>query len=674
MAVAPTTVPTPPTYVPPPYPGTPDVTPPPPPSLINDNAQPTATPPPPVVIPDTPAAPAVGYDPDALKVTDEQTVQGQIGKIIKSGSPLMEQAEANARRMMNTRGLINSTAGVNAGQTALYTAATPIATADAKTYADAATNTYAAENRALEFTAGAKNTAAIENAKIISGESMTAAQIQGSTNIAKIQGDTQKYASWIASDASLSIAERNARKDEWIAAVNANTTLSAEDKRAATALITEAAKVDATKFVANINASTTLSAEDKRNRSAEMIAYIQADSALDVEGKKQQTAIIVQGMISDISKEVANINARGDLDVAGKQGETAKIVAGINARGDLDVATAQALSNQAIASLQDKTANKKIEFDWKASQLNNQTQITLERIQQQTNLTVADKQAAGALAVEQAGNATDKMIAGMNITATEKIQAREDATRNAIAKIQANNALDVQTKANLGALTVANANNAAQTGIANIQKDTQLTVADKNNATARWVQSSQAATQQHLAWVQQQTSFGTQERANAGNKAVAEMNYTTQVAVANIQRDMNLTISQREDATKRIIAASNNETQKEIQRLTNQGNIENIKQKGYYDERITQMTNNNKMLLETSNGAAQIYSEAMTAMSAIASSADLDGPAKTQHMNNIITNVANALKTIRDVGISEQALGGGQIGINWLAPNMWLNY
>jgi hypothetical protein len=674
MAVAPTTTPTPPTYVPPPYPATPDVTPLPPAGLINDNPQPTATPPPPVTIPDTPAAAAVGYDPDALKVTSDQTVQGQIDRIIKSGSPLMEQAESNARRMMNTRGLINSTAGVNAGQTALYAAATPIATADAKTYADAATNTYAAENRALEFTAQGKNTAAIENAKIISGESMTAAQIQGSTNIAKIQGDTQKYASWIASDASMSIAERNARKDEWIAAVNANTTLSAEDKRAAVALITEAAKVDATKFVANINANTTLSAEDKRNRSAEKIADIQADTTLKAEDKKQQTAIIVQGMISDISKEVANINARGDLDVAGKQGETAKIVAGINARGDLDVATAQALSNQAIAALQDKTANKKIEFDWKANQLNNQTQITLERIQQQTNLTVADKQAAGALAVEKAGNATDTMIAGMNITATEKIQAREDATKNAIAKIQANSALDVQTRANLGALTVANANNAAQKGIAEIQASVSLTNNERNAQSAEWIQSSQAATQQHLAWVQQQTSFGTQERANAGNKATAELNYLTQTGVAEIQRNMNLTISQRETASRELIAAANNETNKEIQRLTNQGNIENIRQKGYYDERITLMTNNNKMLLETSNGAAQMYSESMTAMSAIASSENLDGPAKKEHMNNIITNIANALKTIRDVGISDVALGGGNIGINWLAPNMYLNY
>ncbi len=101
-----------------------------------------------------------GYTPEASTVTDKQTVQGQIESIIDSGSPLMERAEANARRMLNQRGLINSTAAVNAGLTAVLDAAVPIAAADAQVHERAATATTAAQNRALEFGVGAKNTAA----------------------------------------------------------------------------------------------------------------------------------------------------------------------------------------------------------------------------------------------------------------------------------------------------------------------------------------------------------------------------------------------------------------------------------------------------------------------------------------------------------------------------------
>ncbi len=43
------------------------------------------------------------YNPNAYQVTPEQTVAGQIKNIIASGSPLMEQAEANAKNLMNQR-------------------------------------------------------------------------------------------------------------------------------------------------------------------------------------------------------------------------------------------------------------------------------------------------------------------------------------------------------------------------------------------------------------------------------------------------------------------------------------------------------------------------------------------------------------------------------------------
>ena len=72
---------------------------------------------------------ATGYDAKAFNVAPNQTVASQIKDIIASGSPLMQQAETNARNQVAQRGLINSSIGVGAAQNAVLSAALPIATA-----------------------------------------------------------------------------------------------------------------------------------------------------------------------------------------------------------------------------------------------------------------------------------------------------------------------------------------------------------------------------------------------------------------------------------------------------------------------------------------------------------------------------------------------------------------
>lgn len=117
---------------------------------------------------------ATGYTPAATPattnwdVTPDQTVAGQVKKIIDEGSPLQQQAGARADQQSNRRGLLNSSLAVGAGQAALYDAAMPIATADAARYGQAAgynTDTtnkfnaagFDAANQAKSFEATAAN-------------------------------------------------------------------------------------------------------------------------------------------------------------------------------------------------------------------------------------------------------------------------------------------------------------------------------------------------------------------------------------------------------------------------------------------------------------------------------------------------------------------------------------
>lgn len=108
--------------------------------------------------------------PTEWKLDDKQTVQGQLSGILASNSPLLQQAQTKSLQDMNARGLSNSSMAIGAGQNALYSAALPIAQADANINAtNAQTNTQIKNNSdatntnilnsTSQFNAQASNTA-----------------------------------------------------------------------------------------------------------------------------------------------------------------------------------------------------------------------------------------------------------------------------------------------------------------------------------------------------------------------------------------------------------------------------------------------------------------------------------------------------------------------------------
>lgn len=92
-------------------------------------------------------------------VDGNQTVRGQINSLINEDSPLMQQAATRAKQEAASRGLINSSLAVQAGQAALYDKALPIAQSDANTYAQSAKSNQDATNSFSQFNANAQNQA-----------------------------------------------------------------------------------------------------------------------------------------------------------------------------------------------------------------------------------------------------------------------------------------------------------------------------------------------------------------------------------------------------------------------------------------------------------------------------------------------------------------------------------
>lgn len=106
---------------------------------------------------------SAGYAPDKWAVDSKQTVAGQVKDIIAADSPLQQQTEARSTMKANSRGLLNSSMAVTAGQSALYDAALPIAQADAAVNASAANFNANSANSAKQFTAQAGNQQNIVN-------------------------------------------------------------------------------------------------------------------------------------------------------------------------------------------------------------------------------------------------------------------------------------------------------------------------------------------------------------------------------------------------------------------------------------------------------------------------------------------------------------------------------
>lgn len=80
----------------------------------------------------TTAAPISTIDPNQLPKTQNTTVQGLLGSIMSQDNPLMQQARTQSKQQMASRGLLNSSMAVGAGQQAAYNVALPIAQQDAQ--------------------------------------------------------------------------------------------------------------------------------------------------------------------------------------------------------------------------------------------------------------------------------------------------------------------------------------------------------------------------------------------------------------------------------------------------------------------------------------------------------------------------------------------------------------
>lgn len=180
------------------------------------------------------AAPAIGMTPATRGVTTDETVAGQMDKVMASGSPLVQRARTSAAQVANSRGLLNSSMGVQAGEEAALSAALPIATADAQTSNVAARENMAATNQAGAFNADAANKASLVN--VTASNDLGLQELKGNqaTDLANIEAN---YKGLIQASSSAGTIYSDAIKS--MAAIMADKTTTAATKQAAIDLISQ---------------------------------------------------------------------------------------------------------------------------------------------------------------------------------------------------------------------------------------------------------------------------------------------------------------------------------------------------------------------------------------------------------------------------------------------------
>jgi hypothetical protein len=278
-------------------------------------APPTATAPTETAIdPDNPLASAAGYEAERVDLEDNDTVEGRVANIIKDDSPLMQIARTRANQESNSKGTLNSSMAVGAGQMAVMDAATPIATEDARGSREFKLSNQMESNKADQF-----NTEQINQgrAEVYKGElekymqseqgridlGKIAANIEGDSRLLNEKGeiDLGLQADQFARQTDLQ--DRKGEIDKML--VNADGDVKSQ-------LQAEMAEIDK-----EINAINDTYAQRLQDQKGEIDLMLQDANAEDQEALEKIKGEIdkqIQSLRNTGAARVANINAQSALD------------------------------------------------------------------------------------------------------------------------------------------------------------------------------------------------------------------------------------------------------------------------------------------------------------------------------------------------------------------------
>ena len=274
-----------------------------------------------------------------------ETVQGQLSGIIAANSPLMQQAQAQAKQAMNDRGLGDSSLAVGAAQGALYSAAEPIAASDANTYSTTASQNMGAENTAALQNAAQANTVNANNAQFSNAAGSFTAAAANAAALANAQSATN-VAETNASNVNAAGQFTAGAKNQ---AALIGSQLESQQKIAAAGNLSQ-------QTIAGISTASQQKIADANNASSQIIANLNSQTQLQVQQATAASQKILQTDASaaqlhaqtmqTVASIEQNVNLSSDQKAAAVQDQLTTLN---NALGVLGVA-AESLGSAAATS------------------------------------------------------------------------------------------------------------------------------------------------------------------------------------------------------------------------------------------------------------------------------------------------------------------------------------
>lgn len=235
----------------------------------------------------------LGYDAEKRTLDPAtDTVEGRASKLIADDSPFIQSARARATGVANSRGLINSSMAVGAGEAAAYDAALPIASQDAAAYNQQGQLNQQAENTARGFTADSGNRLNLANVagKQQKEQQLLAGQIETGLVGTRTAAESRLQGERVAGESQLQ-TERVAGESQ----------LSAQQAEQAGTLQTQ-------------KAAQEIQMQNLRGDQAERITALESANRQLLQSSASATSVY-----SGIAKSINDIMSNADLSPADKQ-------------------------------------------------------------------------------------------------------------------------------------------------------------------------------------------------------------------------------------------------------------------------------------------------------------------------------------------------------------------
>ena len=289
-------------------------------------------------------------------VDANQLASNQSQTLMADNSPMQQQARTAGLQQANSNGMLNSSIGITAAQSAAYTAALPLATADASMYGNAAKSNADASNQFSTFNAAQQNAASAANAASQNAWATSQAQNQNSQTLADKSTASSAYLAGLSNTNSQALADKSNASNLNLANLGYENSQTLADKSNASSLnlanlgyensqtLADKSSASATNLagLSNVNSQTLA---DKTTANSQTLAGLQNANSQALADKNNENAVLISKAAQGTQVQIAGMDSATRLQAQTLQNNNAQLLQSNAAAAQLFQTVSSAINN-----------------------------------------------------------------------------------------------------------------------------------------------------------------------------------------------------------------------------------------------------------------------------------------------------------------------------------------